>query len=111
VPSSGAARQAHLQATSGSASDEISVLDLLIVLAARKRLIIWITVAFAILAIVVSLLLPVRYTATVVLLPPQQNSSLSNQLAAQLGSIGGIAASLAGGSVHVPFSAFTHSRH
>lgn len=98
MPSSGAARQAHLQATSGSASDEISVLDLLIVLAARKRLIIWITVAFAILAIVVSLLLPVRYTATVVLLPPQQNSSLSNQLAAQLGSIGGIAASLAGGS-------------
>jgi tyrosine-protein kinase Etk/Wzc len=97
VPSSGAARQAHLQATSGSASDEISVLDLLIVLAARKRLIIWITVAFAILAIVVSLLLPVRYTATVVLLPPQQNSSLSNQLAAQLGSFGGVAASLAGG--------------
>src|SRR5580658_3057255 len=97
VPSSGAARQAHLQATSGSASDEISLLDLLIVLAARKRLIIWITVAFAILAIVVSLLLPVRYTATVVLLPPQQNSSLSNQLAAQLGSFGGVAASLAGG--------------
>jgi uncharacterized protein involved in exopolysaccharide biosynthesis len=97
VPSSGAARQAHLPATAGSAGDEISLLDLLIILGARKRLILWITAAFAILAIVVSLLLPVRYTATVVLLPPQQNSSLSNQLAAQLGSIGGVAASLAGG--------------
>ena len=73
------------------------MLDLLIVLASRKRLILWITAVFAILAIVVSLILPPRYTATVVLLPPQQNSSLSTQLAAQLGSIGGIAASLAGG--------------
>lgn len=97
VPSSGATGQAHAPATLGSARDEISMLDLLIVLASRKRLILWITAVFAILAIVVSLILPPRYTATVVLLPPQQNSSLSTQLAAQLGSIGGIAASLAGG--------------
>jgi uncharacterized protein involved in exopolysaccharide biosynthesis len=97
VPSSGATGQAHAPAKLGSARDEISLLDLLIVLAARKRLILWITAVFAILAIVVSLILPPRYTATVVLLPPQQNSSLSTQLAAQLGSIGGIAASLAGG--------------
>ena len=42
--------------------DEISLLDLLIVLVERKRTILWITASFAILAIVVSLLLPVRYT-------------------------------------------------
>ena len=56
-----------------------------------------ITVAFTLLAIIVSLLLPVRYTATVTLLPPQQNSSLSD-LTSQLGSMGGLAA-LAGGSL------------
>lgn len=78
--------------------DEISLLDLLIVLVERKRTILWITASFAILAIVVSLLLPVRYTATAILLPPQQNSSLSAQLATQLGNLGGVGA-LAGSSL------------
>jgi uncharacterized protein involved in exopolysaccharide biosynthesis len=78
--------------------DEISLLDLLIVLAQRKFLVFWITAVFAILAIVISLLLPVRYTATVTLLSPQQNSSMSAALASQLGSMGGMAA-LAGGSL------------
>jgi uncharacterized protein involved in exopolysaccharide biosynthesis len=70
--------------------DEISLLDLLIVLAERKRLIFWVTAGFAVVAVIVSLLLPESYTATVTILPPQQNSSLSSQLAAQLGSLGGI---------------------
>lgn len=82
----------------GKEGDEISLLDLLIVLAGRKRVILWVTVVFAILAIVISLLLPQRYTATVTLLPPQQNSSMSAALASQLGSMGGMAA-LAGGSL------------
>ena len=42
------------------------LLDLLIVLAERKRFIFWVTAGFAILAIVISLLLPMRYTATVI---------------------------------------------
>jgi tyrosine-protein kinase Etk/Wzc len=79
-------------------SDEISLLDLLIVLAQRKRVIIWTTAVFAILAIVVSLLLPKKYTATVTLLPPQQNSSLSTQLASQFGSLAGMAVLAGGGS-------------
>ncbi len=78
--------------------DEISLLDLLIVLAERKRTIFWVTAGFAILAIIVSLLLPVRYTAMVTLLPPQQNSSLSSQLAAQFGALGQVAALAGGGS-------------
>jgi uncharacterized protein involved in exopolysaccharide biosynthesis len=77
--------------------DEISLLDLLIVLAERKRLIFWVTASFAILSIIVSLLLPVRYTATLTLLPPQQNSSLSAQLASQLGAVGGMLAMAGGG--------------
>lgn len=77
--------------------EEISVLDLLIVLANRKRTIFFVTVGFAIASIIVSLLLPVRYTATVTLLPPQQNSSLSTQLSSQFGSLGSMAMLAAGG--------------
>ena len=78
--------------------NEISLLDLLILLAERKRLIFWVTAAFAILAVIISLVLPERYTATVTLLPPQQNSSIGAALASQLGNLGGVAA-LAGGSL------------
>lgn len=90
--------QKAISAKSPQADDEISLLDLLIVLAERKSLIFKITAAFAIVAVVVSLILPKRYTATVTLLPPQQNSSMGAALASQLGSLGGMAA-LAGGSL------------
>jgi uncharacterized protein involved in exopolysaccharide biosynthesis len=81
-----------------SGDDEISLLDLLIVLAERKRIIFAVTAAFAIIAIIVSLVLPPRYTATVTLLAPQQSSSMGAALASQLGNMGGMAA-LAGGSL------------
>jgi uncharacterized protein involved in exopolysaccharide biosynthesis len=79
---------------------EVSVLDLLIILAQRKRLILRITAAFAILAALVSLILPKRYTATVVLLPPQQNSTMGGILASQMGGMAGVAA-LAGASLGI----------
>ncbi len=91
-------RTPHDAGPNARENDEISLLDLLIVLAERKRTILWVTAAFAIVAIIVSLLLPKRYTATVTLLPPQQSSSMSAALASQLGSLGGMAA-LAGGSL------------
>ena len=50
--------------------EEVSVLDLLIVLALRKRFIFLVTAVFTILAAVISLILPPSYTATVTLLPP-----------------------------------------
>jgi tyrosine-protein kinase Etk/Wzc len=74
------------------------VLNVLIDLAERKNLIFGITAIFAVLAIVISLLLPSRYTATVTVLPPQQNSSLTGVLASQLGSLSGVAALASGGS-------------
>ncbi len=77
--------------------DEISLLDLLIVLAERRWTIFWITLAFAVVTMLVSLILPKSYTATVVLLPPQQSSSIGSAIASQLGSLGSMAA-LAGGS-------------
>ncbi len=78
--------------------DEVSLLDLLVIIAERKRIVVWITAVFVVLAVVVSLLLPVRYTATVTLMPPQQGSSMGAALASQLGNLGGMAA-LAGGSL------------
>ncbi len=83
-----------------SEDEEISLLDLLIVVAERKRIVLRMTFGFAILALVISLLLPVRYTATVTLLPPQEGSSMGAALASQLGNLGGMAA-LAGGSLGI----------
>jgi uncharacterized protein involved in exopolysaccharide biosynthesis len=80
-----------------ASDDEISVLDLLIVLAEHKRFIFLMTAAFALVALIVSLLLPTWFTAEVVLMPPQQNSSLASAITSQLGSLGTVAA-LAGGS-------------
>jgi uncharacterized protein involved in exopolysaccharide biosynthesis len=78
-------------------ADEISLLDLLICVAERKLVVAWFTVGFAVLSLVVSFILPRRYTATVSLLPPQQNASMGGALASQLSGIGSFAA-LTGGS-------------
>jgi uncharacterized protein involved in exopolysaccharide biosynthesis len=78
--------------------EEISLLDLLIVLASRRRTIFGVTAACAVVSVVVALILPKSYTANVVLLPPQQNSSIGEALAAQLGNLGSMAA-LAGSSL------------
>jgi tyrosine-protein kinase Etk/Wzc len=78
--------------------DQISLLDLLIILAERKRIILRVTAVFVIFAVITSLLLPIRYTATVTLLPPQEASSMSAALTSQLGNLGGVAA-LAGGGL------------
>jgi uncharacterized protein involved in exopolysaccharide biosynthesis len=83
---------------SKDADAEISLLELLTVLAERKQLILRIAAAFTLIGIILSLVLPKRYTATVTLLPPQQNSSMSSMLASQIGSLGSLAG-LAGGSL------------
>jgi len=82
---------------------DISILDIFIVLLERKRFIIRFVVGAAVLAVITSLLLPVRYEAKVVLLPPQQNSSLGSTLLGQLGNIGslGSLATLAGGNLGI----------
>jgi len=81
-----------------TSEDEISMLDILIILAEQKRTVFSVTAFFAILALIASLILPPHYTATVTLLTPQQNSSMASMLASQLSSMGGMA-SLAGGSL------------
>jgi tyrosine-protein kinase Etk/Wzc len=84
---------------------EISVLDILALLASRKRFILRAVVGAALLSTAVAFLLPVRYEANIVMMPPQQNSSLGSALG-QLGSGGSLGtlsplASLAGGSLGI----------
>ena len=80
--------------------DEVSILDLLIVLAERKRLILFCTAGFAIVSMIISLILPKSFTATAVLMPPRQSSSIGSLLSAELGSLGGMA-ELAGNSLGI----------
>jgi uncharacterized protein involved in exopolysaccharide biosynthesis len=79
---------------------EIHLFDLVLVLAQRRRTILVVTAGCAIVALVVSFLLPKWYTATVLVLPPQQSSSLGSALASELGNLGSVAA-LAGGGLGI----------
>ena len=78
--------------------EEISLLDILIVVAERKRTVFSVTATFAVVAIVIAFVVPERFTASVALLPPQQNSSVGAALASQLGNLSSLAG-LAGGSL------------
>jgi tyrosine-protein kinase Etk/Wzc len=73
------------EATTAPASSDYAGLDLLILLARRKRFVLRFTAAGAVLAIIVALLLPNKYTATAIVMPPVDNS-LSSALLGQLGS-------------------------
>lgn len=78
-----------------------TLLDAVIVIAERKALVFAITLSFTLIAVMFSLLAPARYTATVTLLPPQQQNSSLTGLAAmssQLPGLNGIAG-LAGGAL------------
>src|SRR6266478_7072555 len=71
--------------------NECHVLDLLIILSRHKQIILGATLAAAVLAAIVSLLLPNRYTATANILPPQQSPSLAASMIGQLGALGAMA--------------------
>jgi tyrosine-protein kinase Etk/Wzc len=89
----------HLDAPSREQQeDEISLIDLLIIIAKRKWFVLKVTFAFALIALLISLILPKKYTALTTVLPPQQNSSISSALASQLGNLGSLGA-LAGSSM------------
>jgi tyrosine-protein kinase Etk/Wzc len=79
-------------------AEEMSLMNLLIVIIRSRWLIAKITLGMAVAAAIISMLLPFRYTASTALLPPQQSSSSGAALMAQLGNLGSVA-SLAGGSL------------
>lgn len=76
--------------------DEISLLDLGIVLAKHKQLIVGLPALVAVLAIVYTLFLPNVYTGTTKILPPQQGQSSASAMLAQLGGLAGMAGGIAG---------------
>ncbi len=80
------------------AEEEVSLLDLLIALAHRRVRMVQIIGCTTLVGIVLALVLPVRYTATITILPPQQNSSVGSTLMSQLGALGSLS-SFAGGTL------------
>jgi len=81
--------------------DEISLLDLLIVLAKHKRPVLCLTLAAGVLALIVGLLWPNIYTATTRILPPQQSASAATALLNQLGGAFGGLAGATGGALGI----------
>ena len=88
---------------SSRADTEVWVLDLLVLLLERKRFVVRFVLGAAVLATAVAFLLPVRYEAKIVLLPPPQNSSIGAALLGQIGNLGSLGglASLAGGGFNL----------
>jgi len=79
--------------TPGSVGMKGNAIERLILLAQRRKLILWVSVTFAIVAAVVALLLPQYFTATAKILPPQQEQSVAASMLGQLGPL----LSMAGG--------------
>lgn len=75
---------------------EFSILDILIVLAKHKKLIIWLPVIAALVSAAISFALPNVYKANAKLLPPQQSQSGASALLSQLGGAAGALAGSAG---------------
>jgi len=76
-----------------SGSDGVKLLDLVVVLARGKRILIRCTLGFALVAAVISLLLPKHYRATTVLMPPQKDQQgTTSLLLGQVGMFAGLSA-------------------
>lgn len=80
----------------GDEKDEMGLVDLLVILAKGKKIIAGVTIGAALVAVVVSMLLPPSYKSTVKLLPPQQAQSSTSMLLSQLGGLAGAAAGVTG---------------
>lgn len=79
-----------------AAEEEISLLDILIVLAKHKLMILGLTIAAAIIAAIYAWSLPNIYTASAQIMPPQGQASSANAILSQLGGMGGAAGNILG---------------
>lgn len=79
-----------------TAAAESGLIDLVIILAKSKRLIIGLPLAVAVLALLASLALPDMYKSGTKLLPPKAAESGAAAVLSQLGGMGGLAAGVAG---------------
>ena len=79
-----------------STGNEVSLLDLMIMFAKHKMLIVGFPFLAAVLAAGISLMMPVFYTGTTKILPPQQNQSGAAAMLAQLGGLASLGGGVAG---------------
>lgn len=83
--------------------ESVDVVDLLVALGKRKRFVLGLPLAAALLSGAISFLLPSQYTATTRMLPPQQSQSSAAMLLSQLGgALGGIGSLAAGSALKSP---------
>jgi uncharacterized protein involved in exopolysaccharide biosynthesis len=87
--------------TSANEDEELSLLDLLIVVAKRKRVILGVPLAAAVVTAAISLFLPNYYTGTTRIMPPQQSASAATALLNQLGGVFGGLGGAAGGALGI----------
>lgn len=77
-------------------NDEISLLDLLQVVAENLRLLILAPIALGLVALAISFTLAPTYTASTVFMPPQQQQGSAAMMLQSLGALGGVAGAAAG---------------
>ena len=79
---------------------ELTFLDVLLIITQRKKLVGLVTLICTGFALILAFVLPQSYTATVIILPPQGNTSMSSMLATQLAgmssAVGGMTGSMLG---------------
>jgi uncharacterized protein involved in exopolysaccharide biosynthesis len=75
--------------------DEVSLLDLLLVMAENARLLIFGPLIAGLVGLGIAFLIPPTFTATARILAPQQQQSSAAMLASQLGALGGLAGAAA----------------
>ena len=73
------------------ADDEISLLDLLLVVAENARLLIFGPILAGLAALGIAFVIPPTFTATTRILPPQQQQGAAAMLASQLGALASVA--------------------
>jgi tyrosine-protein kinase Etk/Wzc len=85
-PQSAAVNDTNESVTSSApAREEADILEILLVLAREKKLILQLTIAATLLATIIVFVIPKMYTATATILPPQQNQSVLSTLVGQVG--------------------------
>jgi len=97
-------REVELKAneTNIAVDDEISLVDILFILAKHKFLIFWITLLFCISAVIVSLLMTPQYKAQVRILNPKQGTSITALLPGEMRELANVALTgIKGGNIYV----------
>jgi uncharacterized protein involved in exopolysaccharide biosynthesis len=90
----------ELQKQGTPADEEIHLLDLLVVLAQQKNIVIWTPIVTGLLALLVSLFITPTFTSVAKIMPPQQQQN--SGMAAMLGQLGGLAGAAGGLGVKTP---------